>query len=169
MTGWISDKWGGEHVTHYVFLALAAGVAAVLYSVGATGAEPSFALFFASFLWLFFWTGVGNASTFQMIPAIMRSDMPRLAPLADEAARTKAAEMEAAAIVGFSSAIGAYGGFFIPKAFGDSMKTFGGPQVALLIFLGFYISCVAVNWAFYGRKSSLLHAPRPLIAMGPAA
>ncbi|HEY9216484.1 MAG TPA: MFS transporter [Phenylobacterium sp.] len=169
LTGWVSDKWGGEHVTHYVFLALAAGVGAVLYGVGATGAEPSFAVFFASFIWLFFWTGVGNASTFQMIPAIMRSDMPRLAPAADAAARARMAEMEAAAIVGFSSAIGAYGGFFIPKAFGDSMKIFGGPEVALLVFLGFYISCVAVNWAFYGRRTSLLHAPQQLITTGRAA
>jgi NNP family nitrate/nitrite transporter-like MFS transporter len=86
----------------------------MLYSVGGFGAAPSFPLFFASFMWLFFWTGVGNASTFQMIPAIVRADMPRLLPQADPAARLKAAEMESAAIVGFSSAIGAFGGFFIP-------------------------------------------------------
>ncbi|MBW0150473.1 MAG: nitrate/nitrite transporter, partial [Phenylobacterium sp.] len=83
LTGWVSDKFGGEHVTHWVFLAMAAGVGAVLYSIGAWGAEPSFPLFFASFIWLFAWTGIGNASTFQMIPAIMRSDMPRLMPEAD--------------------------------------------------------------------------------------
>ncbi|HEY0649340.1 MFS transporter [Phenylobacterium sp.] len=158
LTGWVSDKWGGEHVTHYVFLALAAGVGGVLYSVGATGAAPSFFLFFAAFLWLFFWTGVGNASTFQMIPAIMRSDMPRLMSTADPTTRLKAAEMESAAIVGFSSAIGAFGGFFIPKAFGDSLKATGGPETALLIFLGFYLSCVVVNWVFYARRSSMLHA-----------
>ncbi|MFN3513407.1 MAG: NarK family nitrate/nitrite MFS transporter [Phenylobacterium sp.] len=158
LTGWVSDKWGGEHVTHYVFLALSLGVLAVLHSVGAFGAEPSFAFFFASFMWLFAWTGIGNASTFQMIPAIMRSDMPRLMPAADPAARLKAAEMESAAIVGFSSAIGAYGGFFIPKAFGDSLKATGGPETALFIFLAFYLSCVAVNWIFYGRKASMLHA-----------
>lgn len=158
MTGWVSDKWGGQHVTHWVFLSLAAGVLAVLYSVGATGADPSFGLFFASFMWLFFWTGVGNASTFQMIPAIMRSDMPRLMPWADAPTRLKSAEMESAAIVGFSSAIAAYGGFFIPLAFGNSLKATGGPETALLFFFGFYISCVALNWAFYARKSSLLHA-----------
>ena len=68
--------------------------------------------------------------------------------------------MESAAIVGFTSAIGAFGGFFIPKAFGDSLKASGDPQFALYLFLGFYISCVVVNWAFYGRKTSLLHAPQ---------
>ena len=163
LTGWVSDKFGGEHVTHWVFLAMAAGVAAVLHSIGAWGAEPSFAIFFASFMWLFAWTGIGNASTFQMIPAIMRSDMPRLMPQADAASRLKASEMESAAIVGFSSAIGAYGGFVIPKLFGESLKATGGPETALLIFFAFYLSCVAVNWVFYGRKSSLLHAQQPVI------
>ncbi|MDP1873130.1 NarK family nitrate/nitrite MFS transporter [Phenylobacterium sp.] len=160
LTGWVSDKFGGEHVTHWVFLAMAGGVIAVLHSVGAWGAEPSFAVFFASFIWLFAWTGVGNASTFQMIPAIMRADMPRLMPDADAVARLKASEMESAAIVGFSSAIGAYGGFVIPKLFGESLKATGGPETALLIFFAFYLSCVAVNWAFYGRKTSMLHAPQ---------
>ena len=157
LTGWVSDKFGGQHVTHHAFIALAAGVLAVLYSTGSFGAAPSFPLFFAAFLWLFFWTGVGNASTFQMIPSIVRSDIPRLMPHADEAARHKAAEMESAAIVGFTSAIAAYGGFFIPKAFGDSLKATGHPEVALWIFFAFYISCVVTNWVFYSRKSSFLH------------
>jgi len=160
LTGWVSDKYGGQNVTHWVFIALAAGVLGVLYSVGGLGGAPSFGLFFASFMWLFFWTGVGNASTFQMIPAIVRADMPRLLPDTDGPARLKAAEMESAAIVGFSSAIGAFGGFFIPLAFGNSMKATGGPATALFAFLAFYLSCVAVNWAFYGRKTSLLHAPQ---------
>ena len=162
LTGWVSDKFGGEHVTHWVFLAMAAGVGAVLYSIGAWGAEPSFTLFFASFIWLFAWTGIGNASTFQMIPAIMRSDMPRLMPKADAAARLKASDMESAAIVGFSSAIGAYGGF------GESLKATGGPETALLIFLAFYLSCVAVNWVFYGRKTSMLHGPQQPSILGAA-
>ena len=169
LTGWLSDRYGGQHVTHWVFLALVAGVLAVLHSVGAFGGAASFPMFFASFLWLFFWTGVGNASTFQMIPAIVRSDMPRLMPTADEPTRRKASEMESAAIVGFSSAIGAYGGFFIPMAFGDSLKATGGPQTALWVFLAFYLSCVVVNWAFYGRKSSLLHAPTQPITRETAA
>ncbi|MAK80938.1 MFS transporter [Phenylobacterium sp.] len=168
LTGWVSDKFGGEHVTHWVFLAMAAGVGAVLYSIGAWGAEPSFTLFFASFIWLFAWTGIGNASTFQMIPAIMRSDMPRLMPKADAAARLKASDMESAAIVGFSSAIGAYGGFVIPKLFGESLKATGGPETALLIFLAFYLSCVAVNWVFYGRKTSMLHGPQQPSILGAA-
>jgi NNP family nitrate/nitrite transporter-like MFS transporter len=159
LTGWVSDRWGGENVTQVVFGALMVGVLAVLYSVGGFGAEPSFVLFFAAFLWLFFWTGVGNASTFQMIPAIVRIDMPRLMPQATAVVRLKASEMEAAAIIGFSSAIGAYGGFFIPMAFGDSMRATGGPETALYAFLAFYLSCAIVNWVFYARKRSMLHSP----------
>ena len=163
LTGWVSDKWGGENVTQWVFGALMLGVVAVLYSVGAFGTAPSFTLFFASFMWLFAWTGIGNASTFQMIPAIVRADMPRLMPMADAAVRLKAAEMEAAGIIGFSSAIGAYGGFFIPKAFGDSLKATGDPATALYIFLAFYLSCAVVNWVFYARRGSMLHAAAPAI------
>jgi NNP family nitrate/nitrite transporter-like MFS transporter len=120
-------------------------------------------------MWLFFWTGVGNASTFQMIPAIVRADMPRLMPQAAPAERLHAAEMEAAAIIGFSSAIGAYGGFFIPKAFGESMKASGGPQAALYVFLLFYLSCLLINWAFYARKNSLLSRAAAAPAVGAGA
>lgn len=161
MTGWVADKFGGERVTHWVFLALGAGVAIVLHGVGAFGAAASFPVFFGGFLWLFFWTGVGNASTFQMIPAIVRGDLAKRMAGAPVAQRLKASEMEAAAIVGFSSAIGAFGGFFIPKAFGDSLKATGGPQTALYIFLGFYFICLIVNWVFYARPGSIL---RPLVA-----
>ena len=69
------------------------------------------------FLLLFFASGVGNASTFQMIPAIMRTEMDRLMPTADAATRARARRTRrVAAIIGFTSAIAAYGAFFIPKA-----------------------------------------------------
>lgn len=157
LTGWVSDRWGGHNVTQVVFGALLIGVLGVLYSIGGFGGEATFGLFFASFIWLFFWTGVGNASTFQMIPALVRADMPRLMPHATPEDRLKASERESAAIVGFSSAIGAYGGFFIPLAFANSMKATGGALLALYIFLGFYLSCAVVNWLFYARRGSILN------------
>lgn len=157
MTGWVSDRWGGQNVTQIVFYALIAGVLGVLYSVGAFGAEPAFNLFFASFIWLFFWTGVGNASTFQMIPALVRTDMPRLMPDGSPEERRKQSELESAAIVGFSSALGAYGGFFIPLAFANSMKATGGPVTALYIFCAFYATCAIVNWVYYARPRSILN------------
>jgi NNP family nitrate/nitrite transporter-like MFS transporter len=153
LTGWVADKWGGARVTLWVFVGMAVGVAGVLYFLG-IGSWPGF---FAAFLFLFFVSGVGNASTFQMIPAIMRSEMDRVMPAADAATRLKEAEMESAAIVGFSSAIAAYGAFFIPMAYGTSISLTGGARAALWCFLAFYLSCIAVTWWFYTRPGGMLH------------
>jgi NNP family nitrate/nitrite transporter-like MFS transporter len=135
----------------------------------------SFPGFLAMFLLLFMATGIGNASTFQMIPAIMRADMPRLMPAADVATRVRQAEKESAAIIGFSSAIGAYGGFFIPKSYGSSIALTGGPQAALWLFLGFYVTCIVITWWFYTRPGGLLHdvergvaTPKPAPVAVPA-
>ena len=92
------------------------GVLGVLYFIGIKDQPGAFWGFFAMFIVLFFATGVGNASTFQMIPAIMRKEMDRLMPTADAATRQRQAEKESAAIIGFTSAIAAYGAFFIPKS-----------------------------------------------------
>ncbi len=86
----------------------------------------------------------------------MRSEMERLMPAADTAARTRQAEMEGAAIIGFTSAVAAYGAFFIPKSYGTSISLTGGPQAALWAFLIFYLSCIAVTWWFYTRRGGLL-------------
>jgi NNP family nitrate/nitrite transporter-like MFS transporter len=153
LTGWVADKWGGARVTFWVFVGMAVGVVGVLYFLS-VGSWPGF---FAAFLFLFFVSGVGNASTFQMIPAIMRSEMERLMPTADAATRLKEAEMESAAIVGFSSAIAAYGAFFIPMAYGLSIGLTGGARAALWCFLAFYLSCIAVTWWFYTRPGGMLH------------
>ena len=57
----------------------------------------------------------------------------------------------------FSSAIGAYGGFFIPKAYGTSIALTGSPGAALWAFLGFYLVCLVLTWAVYTRRGGLLH------------
>jgi len=64
---------------------------------------------------------------------------------------------EAAAVLGFSGAIGAYGGFFIPKSYGTSIAAFGGPEQALYAFIVFYLTCIATTWWFYSRR----HAEMP--------
>jgi NNP family nitrate/nitrite transporter-like MFS transporter len=92
-----------------------------------------------------------------MIPAIMRSEMVRLIPGADADARIRQAEKESAAIIGFSSAIAAYGAFFIPMAYGISISLSGGAQAALWCFLVFYLSCIAITWWCYTRPGGLLH------------
>ncbi|HNR76577.1 MAG TPA: hypothetical protein PKM48_05575, partial [Parvularculaceae bacterium] len=157
MTGWVSDKFGGGRVTFWVFLLMIAGVAGVLYFLGVKDQPGAFAGFFAMFMLLFFATGVGNASTFQMIPIIMREELSRLMPQLDAAARLKQAEKESAAIIGFTSAIAAYGAFFIPKSYGTSISMTGGPEAALIGFLIFYLVCAAITFMVYTRKGGLLH------------
>ena len=81
--------------------------------------------------------------------------------------------MELAAIIGFTSAIAAYGAFFIPKAYGTSIALTGGPEMALWGFMAFYVTCVAITWAFYTRRGGLLHdiergRPLPPAAAQPA-
>ncbi len=164
-TGWLADKYGGGRVTIYVFLLMIAGVCGVLWSIGMRVEPWAFWAFFGSFLVLFFATGVGNASTFQMIPAIMGREMERLMPTADPETRRRQVEKEAAAITGFTSAIAAYGAFFIPKGYGTSIALTGGPEAALWAFLVFYLSCLVITWAVYTRKGGLLHD----IERGPVA
>jgi NNP family nitrate/nitrite transporter-like MFS transporter len=117
----------------------------------------SFMGFFACFMALFFLTGVGNASTFQMIPVIMGREVPRLMPHlgADDTKRQIA--MESGAITAFTSAIAAYGAFFIPKAYGTSIAMTGSAVGALWAFLIFYAICVVITWAVYTRRGGLLH------------
>jgi NNP family nitrate/nitrite transporter-like MFS transporter len=156
-TGWVSDRYGGGRVTFWVFVLMMAGVLGVLYFLGIKDQSYAFWGFFASFMLLFFASGVGNASTFQMIPAIMRKEMPRLEPKMNAALRSKQADMESAAIIGFTSAIAAYGAFFIPKSYGTSIALTGGAQAALWGFFAFYVCCVLVTWFFYTRPKGLLY------------
>ncbi|MDP1701930.1 MAG: MFS transporter [Aestuariivirga sp.] len=155
-SGKACDRIGGGRITLWVFVAMSAGVVGVLYAIGMKGSPTAFPVFFASFLFLFAVSGIGNASTFQMIPAIMRKELARLEPGLDAGGRVKQSDKEAAAIIGFTSAIAAYGAFFIPKSFGTSLALTGGAETALYAFLAFYVSCIAITWWFYARRGGLL-------------
>ncbi|PWW44384.1 NarK family nitrate/nitrite MFS transporter [Melaminivora alkalimesophila] len=164
--GWLADKFGGASVTLWNFLAMALGVLGVLYFLPkGTGGhvmpfgpeEGSFAGFFTMFLVLFLTTGIGNGSTFRMIPVIFLNLKLREAPEGDEAARAVAireGNTEGAAALGFAGALGAYGGFFIPKSYGSSIAATGGPELALWVFAGFYLACIAVTWWYYARRNA---------------
>ena len=156
VAGKACDRIGGGRITFWVFIAMSVGVLGILYAIGMKGSASAFPVFFASFLFLFAATGVGNASTFQMIPAIMRKEVARLEPGLSPADRVRQSDKEAAAIIGFTSAIAAYGAFFIPKSFGTSIALTGGAQAALYGFLAFYVSCIAITWWFYTRPGGLL-------------
>jgi NNP family nitrate/nitrite transporter-like MFS transporter len=154
-TGWVSDKFGGGRVTFWCFLGMIVAVFGVLQFLPSAGSPTgNFWGFFGCFMALFFLTGVGNASTFQMIPSIMRKEVPRLMPTLDGAATLKQSERESAAIIAFTSAIAAYGAFFIPKMYGTSIAMTGTPNGALWAFLCFYAVCAVICWAFYSRKGA---------------
>src|SRR5262249_16372578 len=140
-TGWVSDRWGGGRVTMWVFVTMMAGVLGVLYFLGIKDQPGAFWGFFAIVLVLFGVTGVGSALTFEMIGRIRRKEMERRMPTADAATRIRQAEKESAAITGFTSAIAAFGAFFIPKAYGTSMAWTGGVEAALWGFFLFYVTC----------------------------
>jgi len=149
--GLISDKVGGAIVTLFNFMVMAAATVGVLYFVGI----KDFTGFLVSFLALFASTGFGNGSTYRMIPSIFREENLRKAKGQGDAARAealKAASIQSGAAVGFIGAIGAVGGFLIPLGFGKSIALTGGPQLALIIYLLFYATCVATTWWFYLRR-----------------
>ncbi len=158
--GWISDKLGGARVTLWTFVAMIAAVFAVLAALPHDGAGGNFTWFLAAFIALFALTGIGNGSTFRMIPVIFLTERQRAAKGKGDAAQRQAlqeAGKESAAVLGFSGAIGAYGGFFIPKSFGTSLELTGAADAALYCFIAFYVSCVLVTWWYYARRN----APMP--------
>lgn len=153
-TGWISDKYGGGRVTFWTFLVMIVAVAGVLFFLDIKEQPGAFWGFFAMFMVLFFATGVGNASTFQMIPTIMRQEISRLMPSLTADEHLRQSERESAAIIAFTSAIAAYGAFFIPKAYGTSISMTGGPDMALYLFMAFYALCLVMTWLFYTRRNA---------------
>jgi NNP family nitrate/nitrite transporter-like MFS transporter len=165
--GWLSDKMGGAPVTFWNFVAMAIAVVGVLYFLpkGAGGAlalplgpaDGNFYGFLVMFMLLFLTTGIGNGSTFRMIPVIFMTERMRAAEgkgPAEKEQAVKDANKEAAAVLGFTSAIGAYGGFFIPKSYGTSIAMTGGPEAALYLFIVFYITCIVMTWWYYSRKNA---------------
>lgn len=140
--GWIADKLGGARVTLYNYVVMTLAVVAVMYFLKA----GSFVGYFICFMVLFITTGIGNGSTFRMIPVIFRTMHERLntPDLVSEARK------ESAAVVGFSAGFAAYGGFFIPKMFGSGLGV-NGTFVALIVF---YVICIVLTWWYYSRKGA---------------
>jgi MFS transporter, NNP family, nitrate/nitrite transporter len=150
--GLLSDKVGGAIVTFWNFVAMGAATIGVMYFVEI----KDFTGFLAMFLILFITTGIGNGSTYRMIPSIFREQKLREAKgsgEADRALAVNAARIESAAALGFIGAIGACGGYLIPRGFGASIAMTGGPYLALAIYLGFYATCLALTWWYYLRKN----------------
>ncbi len=151
--GWVSDKVSAAWVTGVSFFIMILAVLGVIFFLPGAGSAGSFTGFFFCFLLLFGFSGVGNGSTFAQAPLIFTAIHKRLDHESEEQAQQHAMK-ESATVLGFMGAIGAYGGFFIPKSFGSSIAATGSAQTALIVFVVFYMTCLFVNYWFYMRKGS---------------
>ena len=136
--GWLSDKFGGARVTHWDTWAMIVSTIAAGYIVSLAGRsskpEQYFIPFLLVFIVLFATTGIGNGSTFRMIPYIFSKE-------------------QAGPVLAWTSAIAAYGAFLIPTIFATQIEA-GTPEKALYGFAVYYASCLIVNWWFYARKNA---------------
>ncbi|MGE0434535.1 MAG: hypothetical protein AB7S36_19915, partial [Planctomycetota bacterium] len=136
--GWLSDKFGGARVTHWDTLLMIGATIGVAYFVVAARnsatPEDHFVPFLILFLILFVTTGIGNGSTFRMIPIIFKPE-------------------QAGPVLGWTSAVAAYGAFLVPGIFGMQIKA-GFPEYAFYGFAVYYVSCLALNWWFYARRGA---------------
>ncbi|MFN8627565.1 MAG: nitrate/nitrite transporter [Candidatus Binatia bacterium] len=132
--GWISDKVGGAKVTLLCGALLLAGTLGATLFTAPTSVE-GFAPFLALILVIFFAAGVGNGSTFRMIPIIFPAK-------------------EAAPVLGWTAAVAAYGAFIFPMLFNWSFTHFGSANGALYIFAAFYAANLALCWWYYTRAGA---------------
>ncbi|WP_183100021.1 MFS transporter [Nocardioides pelophilus] len=115
-----------------------------------------FPLFLGMFLLIFFFTGIGNGSTYKMIPAIFKTEADRIGTPGSperEAAMLNSTK-RASAAVGIIGAVGAMGGFLIPITFGSPWITdpLSATKTAFMVFTAFYVVCAAVTFLVYLRK-----------------
>jgi NNP family nitrate/nitrite transporter-like MFS transporter len=137
--GWAADRLGGARVTFAVFVVMALGAGVVLLA----SSQQSLVLFIAGFVALFVFSGIGNGSTYKMIPAIFGAKTP---------AEAEARRLSGAAI-GLAGAVGAFGGVLVNLAFRQSFLAYGSGNGAYVAFIAFYVLCAAVTWAVYLRRS----------------
>ncbi len=138
--GWAADRLGGARITFWNFVAMALSAAVVL----AASTQRSLPLFIAGFVLLFVFSGIGNGSTYKMIPAIFRARTP------DE----EEARRLSGALIGLAGAVGAFGGVLVNLAFRQSFLAYGSGNGAYAAFIALYTLCLIVTWTVYLRPSS---------------
>ncbi len=141
--GMMADKLGGARVTQWISVVMVASAIGLAYilkqAYGSSTPEEFFLPFMALFLVLFAATGIGNGSTFRTIAIVFNKE-------------------QTGPVLGWTSAIAAYGAFIIPKVFGEQMGA-GTPELALYGFAVFYTVCIAINWWFYMRPGAYVKNP----------
>ncbi|HLK40975.1 MAG TPA: MFS transporter, partial [Polyangiaceae bacterium] len=150
--GLLADKVGGTKLTFWNFVAMGLATGGVIHAVG----NRQFVPFVLLFLVLFVTTGLGNGSTYRMIPVIFRNARLSESKANPESAAEalKGARIEAASALGFVAAVGACGGYVIPKSFGASIKATGSVNSALVAFELFYATCMLLTWVRYLQPTS---------------
>ncbi|MCP2168816.1 nitrate/nitrite transporter [Goodfellowiella coeruleoviolacea] len=148
--GWLSDRLGGARVTLATFALMALGTVGAIVASSA----DSLAVFVACFVALFVFSGVGNGSTYKMIPAIFQDKAAAaVAAGQDRAEAVARARRLSGAVIGIAGAVGALGGLFINLAFRSSFATASSGVPAFVGFLVFYAVCFALTWAVYLRSA----------------
>ena len=131
--GWLADKVGGAKVTQVVSVVMAGSALGVAYylreAFQSETPQDFFVPFFLLFLLLFAATGIGNGSTFRTIAIVFNKE-------------------QAGPVLGWTSAVAAYGAFVVPQEFGAQIKN-GTPEYALIAFAIFYVVCIGINWWYY--------------------
>ncbi|MFE7166398.1 nitrate/nitrite transporter [Streptomyces sp. NPDC057616] len=146
--GWLADKYGGAKITLYNYVAMAAATAVLV----AAGMQKSLPLFVSAFVVLFSLTGIGNGSTFKMIPGIFQAKALAKGLEGEEAA--KYGRRLSGASMGLIGAVGALGGVGINLAFRQSFLSYGSGTGAFVAFLAYYALCFMVTWAVYLRRAA---------------
>lgn len=138
VSGPLADKWGGARLTQLsgLGLVLGAGVLGFGGLLTPTGPEQ-FTAFLWVMLWMFFWTGVGNAATFRQYPIIF-SHSPR----------------QGAGVIGFTAAIAAYGPFLFSMLIGWTKSSTGSAKPFFTGLMAFCMLATVINWWFYARKGA---------------
>jgi NNP family nitrate/nitrite transporter-like MFS transporter len=148
--GWLADKLGGAKTTFANFIAMSLSAGVVLTA----SLQKSLPLFLVGFLALFVFSGIGNGSTYKMIPAIFRSKgRSKLSAGADPEAVEHESRRMANAVIGIAGAIGAFGGVLVNVAFRQSFLTYKTGDAAYIGFIACYLVCFAVTWWVYLRPS----------------
>jgi NNP family nitrate/nitrite transporter-like MFS transporter len=141
--GWLSDKTGGSIVTQIISAVMVVASASVGYvmwlAYQSASPEQYFLTFMLLFILLFTASGIGNGSTFRTIAVIFD-------------------RQQAGPVLGWTSAIAAYGAFIAPVVIGQQIKA-GTPEVAMYGFAIFYARCLVLNWWFYLRAGAEIRNP----------